>query len=330
MLGRIAASIALMAALVATAACGADTGRTHDSDSSDGSANGAFPVTVKTAFGDVTVKQRPKRVVALGWGDAETALALGVQPVGASDWLDFGGNGVGPWAKGRYDKPPTMIGTREPELEKIAALRPDLILDVNSSGDKKRHAALSKIAPVVGVPPGGKNYGVGWREHTKVIATALGKAEKGRRLVKQVDDLFAKKAKQFPQFADKTIVIASRTSEGWGAYTSADQRVRFAESLGFRLSPAIKKRSGDSFSTKISEERLGLLDADLTVVMPIYVKPSVVTSDPLFKQVPSVADGRVVIFKDRNERLAFSTGTTLALKYALKKVPPVFAAALKN
>jgi iron complex transport system substrate-binding protein len=39
--------------------------------------------------------------VALGWSDAETALALGVQPVGASDWLAFGGEGVGPWAEGR-------------------------------------------------------------------------------------------------------------------------------------------------------------------------------------------------------------------------------------
>ena len=54
--------------------------------------SGAFPVTVSTAFGDVTVEEEPTRVVALGWSDAETALALGVQPVGASDWLAFGGD----------------------------------------------------------------------------------------------------------------------------------------------------------------------------------------------------------------------------------------------
>lgn len=45
---------------------------------------------VPTKFGEVTIPAEPKRVVALGWGDAETALALGVQPVGASDWLAFG------------------------------------------------------------------------------------------------------------------------------------------------------------------------------------------------------------------------------------------------
>jgi ABC-type Fe3+-hydroxamate transport system substrate-binding protein len=64
-------------------------------------------------------------VVALGWSDAETALALGVQPVGASDWLGFGGEGVGPWAAGRYDEAPQIIDTLEPSLEAIAALKPD-------------------------------------------------------------------------------------------------------------------------------------------------------------------------------------------------------------
>lgn len=61
-----------------------------------GGGSDAFPVDLTTKFGKVTVDEAPKRVVALGWGDAETALALGVQPVGASDWLGFGGEGVGP------------------------------------------------------------------------------------------------------------------------------------------------------------------------------------------------------------------------------------------
>ncbi|MGP9760380.1 hypothetical protein [Corynebacterium sp. AOP12-C2-36] len=54
-------------------------------DSSAVETAGTFPQTVSTKFGDITVDEQPTRVVALGWGDAETALALGVQPVGASD-----------------------------------------------------------------------------------------------------------------------------------------------------------------------------------------------------------------------------------------------------
>ena len=41
---------------------------------------------METKFGVVEVPEDAERIVALGWGDAETALALGVQPLGASDW----------------------------------------------------------------------------------------------------------------------------------------------------------------------------------------------------------------------------------------------------
>lgn len=315
--------IAVACALVATA-CGGQDGPERTAPSGDP----GFPVTVETAFGEVTIPDRPRRVVALGWGDAATALALGVQPVGASDWLDFGGSGVGPWADDLYDRPPEIIDTLEPNLEQIAALEPDLILDVNSSGDPQRHASLSKIAPVVGVPEGGQDYATTWRQQMTLISTAVGRPDRGRELIRRLDQLFTRKAKQFPQFAGKTIVIAARTAEGWGAYTDTDVRTRFARSLGFATSPAIRKRASDGFSVDVSEERLDLLDADLTVVIPIGVKPTRITDDPLFRRIPSVAEGRYVMFGDQDVRKAFSAGTTLALRFALRKVPPVFAQAL--
>src|SRR3712207_2934979 len=109
------------AALLATVLVAAGCGSGDDASSGDAAAGGspasggAFPVTVETAFGPVEIPEEPQRVVALGWSDAETALALGVQPVGASDWLGFGGEGVGPWAEGRYDEAPEIIETRSEE-----------------------------------------------------------------------------------------------------------------------------------------------------------------------------------------------------------------------
>src|SRR5699024_8469305 len=86
----------ILASLLVLAGCGGG-----DSESSDTSGP-----SVDTKFGSVDVPADPQRVVALGWGDAETALALGVQPVGASDWVEFGGMGVGPWAEDLYDEAP--------------------------------------------------------------------------------------------------------------------------------------------------------------------------------------------------------------------------------
>ena len=108
MLTRPAALLTVAGLLLA--GCGSDAD-SADSDTAAGSSasKGAFPVTVPTAFGDVTVEEEPTRVVALGWSDAETALALGVQPVGASDWLAVGGDGLGDWVEQGYDEAPEMI-----------------------------------------------------------------------------------------------------------------------------------------------------------------------------------------------------------------------------
>src|SRR5699024_5482418 len=138
----------ILASLLVLAGCGGG-----DSESSDTSGP-----SVDTKFGSVDVPADPQRVVALGWGDAETALALGVQPVGASDWVEFGGTGVGPWAEDRYDEAPEMIARMEPNYDAVAARERGLILDTNSAGVQERYDRLSEIAPTVSVPDGGANY----------------------------------------------------------------------------------------------------------------------------------------------------------------------------
>src|SRR3954453_19659538 len=148
----IALTLVVTALVVTSCGSGDDSGGSATSGgdaASDGSASGAFPVTVSTAFGDVTGEEEPPGGAARGLPAAEPAPALGAQPGGASDWLGFGGEGVGPWAEGRYDHAPEIIETLEPSYEQIAALQPDLILDTRSDGTQERYDALSAIAPTV-------------------------------------------------------------------------------------------------------------------------------------------------------------------------------------
>ncbi|MFE4451943.1 iron-siderophore ABC transporter substrate-binding protein [Streptomyces sp. NPDC056796] len=321
---------AVAALLVGLTACGSsDDSAGSGSSASDGAAGGAFPAKVATKFGEVTVDKAPKRVVALGWGDAETVLALGGQPVGASDWLAFGGEGVGPWAKGKYDKSPQMIGTLEPEFEKIAALQPDLILDTKSSGDQTRYDTLSKIAPTVGVPEGGDQYKVSWKKQTEMVAAAMGVPEKGEKLIADTEAKFADAVKAHPEFKGSTITLGSRTSEGYGAYVSGTGRVDFVERLGFENNPAVEAKAGEGFSVSVSKENLDLLDADLTVMAPIGIPATDISDDPLYKAVPSVKAGHSLIFDDQGISQAFATDSVLSTGYALEKVVPLFAEKLK-
>lgn len=257
-------------------------------------------------------------------GDAETALELGVQPVGASDWLAFGGDGVGPWLKGAYDKSPKIIQTLEPSYEDILKLNPDVILDVKSSGDKERYDKLSAIAPTVAIPKGGANYLASTEQQTTMIAKALGKESEGKKLLSGLDDAYAAARKAHPDFEGKTAVVGAYSSEGFGAYASTDSRSTFMRNLGFEIPKAIDEQAGKEFSVHLSDENLDLLDADLTLILPIYVDASEASSNKLFQKVPSVEAGHSIVFDDKDVSSAFSMGTTAAIEWALDKLPAQF------
>lgn len=311
----------VLAAVVSCSSGEEASAPTSDVDNSDS----AFPVSVDTKFGEVTVPSRPQRVVALGWADAETALALDVQPVGASDWLAFGGDGVGPWAEGLYDESPDIIGTQEPSYEAVAALAPDVILDTKSSGDRDRYDRLSSIAPTIAIPEGADNYLTTVEQQVTMISAALGESDKGRRLLADLEDDFGAAADGHPQFAGETITVGAYSGSGYAAYVPENSRMLFMQRLGFEPSPVIDDLPATGFSVPISEEELDLLDADVLLVLPVNTSATDVTSNPLFQRIPAVRDGRALVFDDPDLQKSYATNSILSIDYALGTVVPAVA-----
>ncbi|WP_029251627.1 iron-siderophore ABC transporter substrate-binding protein [Paraoerskovia marina] len=320
---RALVAAASAAALLTLAGCSSDA-ETESEATETASDDAAFPAVVETTFGEVTVEEEPERVVALGWGDAETALALGVQPVGATDWLGFGGDGVGPWADGMYDESPELIDALQPSYEAIAALEPDLILDVRGSGEQERYDRLSSIAPTIGVPEGGENYLTTSDDQMTMIATALGMTEKGDELLAEVDTAFTDAAEAHPDWAGQTVTAATRTGDGWGAYVESEARTQFLLNLGFEQNPEIDAltEADSNFFVSISEEQLDLIDADLVVAFPIGVETADITDDSQWQALPAVADGRSLVI-DGDLSNAYSLGTTMATLYAIDQMVPL-------
>lgn len=325
-------TVAVAAAALTLSGCASTSSSSEEptsGSSSSSTTTGEFPQTVETAFGDVTIDEAPQRVVALGWADAETALALGVQPVGASDWLAFGGDGVGPWADGLYDESPEIIETLEPSYEAIAALEPDLILDVKGSGDQDRYDRLSEIAPVVGVPEGGESYLTTMEQQVEMISTALGVPEEGDALLAGIDEAYADAAAAHPEWAGKTVTAATKTSEGWGAYIEGGGRVETLKKFGFEQNPTVAALpvSSSGFSVAISSEELDVIDADLIVAFPIYIETTAITEDPQWLQLPAVQDGRTVVI-DGDISAAYSLGSTLSAMYTVENLTPLLEEAI--
>ncbi|GMA33040.1 ABC transporter substrate-binding protein [Litorihabitans aurantiacus] len=306
-----------------------DTGGSEETSGTGGDAVGTFPQTVETAFGDVVIEEAPERIVALGWADAETALALGYQPVGASDWLGFGGEGVGPWAEGEYDTAPEIIETLEPSYEAIAALEPDLILDVRGSGDQARYDRLSGIATTVGIPEGGESYLTTQAQQVEMISTALGVPEEGERIIAEVDDAYAAAAEAHPEWEGLTVTAATRTSEGWGAYIAGSNRIETLAKFGFVQNPTIAELPVNSggFSVSISSEELDLIEADLIVAFPIFIDTTEITEDPQWLELPAVQEGRAVVI-DGDISNAYSLGSPQSSLYTVENLTPLLEEAL--
>jgi len=318
----------LLATALVVSSCGSGDDSGTEVAGAASESSDAFPVTVSTAFGDVTVEEEPARVVALGWSDAETALALGVQPVGASDWLGVGDDGLGDWVQTGYDEAPEIIGTMEPSYEAIAALEPDLILDTRSDGTEERYELLSAIAPTIGQPEGVGPYQTTWQQQLDMVGQALGRTEQAQELQAEVEHAFTDAAAAHPEFDGTEVAVGAYTSEGFGAYVSGDARVAFMEQLGFRNKEAIEDLATDNFYVPVSEEQVSLLDADLTVVFPIFVDAAEITSNPLWQTLPAVQEGHAVVLDDTTVLNAFSSASAPGLLYALETAVPQFADAL--
>lgn len=331
-------SVLLVLLLVATAlllaACGGDD---DDADSaSDGSAAttaaGSFPVTVEGAFGSATIDEAPKRVVTIGWSDADVALALGAKPVGTFDIGPDFPKGVGPWAAGRFgDETPKLLKfTDGLPLEEIIALEPDLILAVQSGVTAEEYAKLSRVAPTVTYRKGRGAYLTPWPEQTAQIGAALGQPEQAEELVDDAEDAIEDAREDHPDLQGKTFsFVAARDASQLSVYAPADLRVQFMESLGLKLSDGQRKvAEGQEFFVDLSFERIGELQAD--VLAAWFNTPAVrktFTGQPAFQGFDTVENGGFAPL-DIVQAQAIGAPTVLSIPWAIGNVTPVIEQAV--
>ncbi|WP_380173288.1 ABC transporter substrate-binding protein [Kineococcus sp. DHX-1] len=169
------------------AGCSASTSAPAPSAaSSDGSA--AAERVVEHARGRTQVPAAPQRVVVLEPVQLDTAVALGTTPVGAA----VASNVTGVPAYLEVGDAVEPVGTvPEPDLEAIAALRPDLVL-----GTQTRHGqlyeALSRIAPTVFMA----SQSDPWQDNVRLVGEALGKSDQAAQLLDGFDARCAEVAQE--------------------------------------------------------------------------------------------------------------------------------------
>ena len=105
-------------------------------------------VTVKHLFGETRIAAPPKRVVSAGFTEQDDLLAVGVVPVAVTNWWGEQPFGVWPWALPKLGgaQPAVLVAGQRLEFDRIAALKPDLIVATNAGVDKDTTTAVGDRA----------------------------------------------------------------------------------------------------------------------------------------------------------------------------------------
>ncbi|UCM88709.1 ABC transporter substrate-binding protein [Streptomyces marincola] len=294
---RTASAMALTAALV-LAACGSDdSGGAGDGGPADG--EGATR-TVETAMGPVEVPERPERVVVLDTAELDSAITLGVTPVGAVR-TDTGTMFLDYLPQDRLEGIENVGVIAQPDLEAIHELDPDLILG-SKVRDEQRYDELSQIAPTVFT----ENVGAPWQENFLLHAEALGASAEAEEVVARYEARAAEvtEAVGGPEAAARTEVSMVRFIEGGNTRLYGEENF-----IGTILSdvglgrPAVVDEAEDGFAVEVSPEQVDRADADI-VFYTSYGAPDAsgeeaAVGGPLWEGLSAVREGRAFRVDDQ-------------------------------
>src|SRR6478735_3905870 len=322
--GVVAAVLALPLVLTS---CGSDDEPTSASTQPAATAGSAFPVTVTHTYGETVVPAEPTRVVSVGVTEQDVLLQLGVVPVGVTEWYGEKPDATWPWAhdllKGAH--PEVLSVSDGLELEKIAALEPDLIVGTNAGLTEKDYQLLSAIAPTITSDEEATDFFSPWQDQVLQIARGLGREADGQRIVDDTEAAYAKVAAEHPDWADKTATFSQGGPYDGILYVyPAGLSTSFLTELGFTMTTGLEKYAPERGSqAEISAENVGLIDADLVV----FATEDEDMFDGLQEfgtigSLPAVKENRAV-YTDGTLAGAIYFDTPLARAYALERLTPL-------
>lgn len=328
---RPALAAALVAGAVALAGCGSSDS-SAEATTPAATGDGMFPVTIESALGDAVIEEAPERVVTLGMGSAETAIALGVTPVGIEEY-PWGSDETGylPWIHEALEEsgeelPVQLTGGTEIDVEAILELEPDVILAPWSGITQEQFDTLSEIAPTVAYPD--LAWSIDWDQQITTIGQALGQPDEAQDLVTGIEDQFAEAAAAHPEYADVTFSYIYTVEPGsLGVFLPDEQRVAMVRGLGLTVDPVVEtfEETEGTDSALIGLENADQLSGS-DLIFTFYSDADAraeTEAQPLYQAIPAISHGSVVAPTDQPFVTGSSIITPLTVPWALERFVPM-------
>lgn len=269
---------------------------------------------VEHAMGETEVCGQPQRVAVLNPHTLDIVLSLGAQPFAYADesavlnLQTFDQPAEQIPHLGRYvtTQPISVGDRRNPSLERLAQIQPDLILSEEWLAEGQ-YDLLSQIAPTLlfsDIGPDGQQH---WRYDIEGIAKALGREDEAEELLARYSHSIEAVRKQLaPVVAaySRVLIISSDnlTNTIYLANAEENTAANLLQMIGFEIVSSKTSSLIPEGSEQISMEILPQIETDLIFVMawsdddlhdPQKKVKQQWANTPLLKQIPAFEDGHV-------------------------------------
>uniref|UniRef100_UPI0006ACAFF7 iron-siderophore ABC transporter substrate-binding protein n=1 Tax=Vibrio parahaemolyticus TaxID=670 RepID=UPI0006ACAFF7 len=270
-------------------------------------------ITVHDAYGAVTFEQVPQRVVVLNWDILEQVLALDIEPIAAPNLPGYRQWVVNPYAPESIED----IGTRaEPNLEKIASLKPDVILAASPQQDLI--PLLRQIAPVVYLPNFSQNEAAAQTaiKHFRTLGALFDKQELAEQKLAKLNDSFKQLRDKIRQHYSAPLdVLVMRFSTPNSVLLSTENSTTdyVVEQLGLTNPIKVSARAWGIKQDRIN--RLQNLEQSYVLYVQPFPQESKLNSSPLWQAMPFVKKQRV-----NSVRAVWAYGGAMSLQYMAEAI----------
>ncbi len=250
-------------------------------------ASSAFPVTITTAAGKVTIQKRPARIVSLSPTATESLYAIGAGPqvVAVDDQSDY-----------PKSAPKTALSGFTPNVEAIAAYRPDLV--VASYDPKGLVSALGRLGIPVVLHGTASNF-KGAYQQIRQLGMVTGREASAARVIAGMKAKIGKIVRTSRSRADGLSVYHEVSPDFYSASTRSFVGKVYA-ALGLENIADAADSAGTGFP-QLSAEYIVSSGPDLIVLADTVCcgqKPSTVASRPGWDRISAVRTGSIVRIDD--------------------------------
>ncbi|MFL0177634.1 serine/threonine-protein kinase [Mycobacterium sp. SMC-13] len=222
------------------------------------------PYTAQTfnhVHGSTEIKEAPTAIAAIGPGDADAVLSLGVQPVA------IGGVKADPpsWMQDKITGKPAIMNFVDTNT--IKGAHPDVIIATGDIDDAT-YQRLSAIAPTI-TRPSDTSAVWNWQTQLQWIGKIVGRDHDATALITQVGAQQTDLRNQNAKLVGKTVSVVNYSDDGVTQTLTPSFAADFLTGLGLNYDNKLQRQPDDKGPTRVmaDQAKLYLIQTNLVIVV---------------------------------------------------------------